>query len=378
MADTPIRLSRSVVGAEEQKAVAEVLAEGYLGMGRFTQAFEVELTDHLGGGRQVVCVNTGTAALQLALQGLGIGPGDEVIAPSLTFVASFQAISATGARAIACDVDPRTGFMDVDDAARRITARTKAIMPVHYASVAPELEAVYELAKRAGLRVVEDAAHAFGGERRGARVGSIGDVVCFSFDGIKNITCGEGGAVVTSDAALAANVRDARLLGVEKDTEKRYAGARSWDFECHAQGWRYHMSNIMAAIGRAQLKRLPEFSAHRRAALRRYLDAFEACAGLEALAVDWDGVVPHIFVVRILGGRRDSLIAHLRGKGIESGFHYKPNHLLARYRTDYRLPGADRIGSELVTLPLHAAITVAEQDRVVREVRAFLERRTDA
>src|SRR5262249_2924062 len=150
-------------------------------------------------------------------------PGDEVIVPALTFVASFQAVTATGARAIACDVDQATGFMDVADAARRVTPKTKALMPVHYASAAPQLPAVYELARRLGLRVVEDAAHAFGGMQQNCKVGSRGDVVCFSFDGIKNITCGEGGAVVTRDAGVAERIKDARLLGVEKDTEKRYS-----------------------------------------------------------------------------------------------------------------------------------------------------------
>jgi dTDP-4-amino-4,6-dideoxygalactose transaminase len=371
MASDLIRLSRSVVGVEEQQALAKVIEEGYLGMGRFTQQFEAELREFLQSDREVICVNTGTAALQLALQGLGVGPGDEVIVPSLTFVASFQAIAATGARPVACDVDPETGFIDVADAELRLTSRTRVVMPVHYASAAPELDAVYAFAAQYGLRVVEDAAHAFACTRNGALVGSTGDVVCFSFDGIKNITSGEGGAVVTADARVAERVRDARLLGVEKDTEKRYSGQRSWEFEVHEQGWRYHMSNLMAAIGSAQLRKLPRFAEQRRTITQTYRAGLRDISGLAFLELPYDEMVPHIFVVRVLDGRRDDLMAYLRVRNIECGFHYKPNHLLSRFRTEYSLPGADRLGQELASLPIHASLSPDEQQRVIRTVREF-------
>ena len=249
---TRIRLSKSTVGPLEANAVAQAVQRGYLGMGADVQAFENELAEFIGGNRHVMAVSNGTAAVQLAVQACGIGPGDEVLVPTLTFVATFQAISATGAIPVACDIEPRRAQLDVSDAARRITARTRAIVPVHYASCPGDLDQVYELAAAHGLRVIEDAAHAFGGYYNGRRAGATGDVVCFSFDGIKNITSGEGGAVVTSDAEVAERVRDARLLGVEKDTDKRYAGARSWEFDVTHQGWRYHMSNIFAALGRTQ------------------------------------------------------------------------------------------------------------------------------
>jgi len=213
-----VRLSRSSTSEKEITAVGETVRRAALGMGSETDAFEKELTQFIGGNRHVLCVNTGTAALQLAIQACGIGRGDEVLVPTLTFVASFQAISATGATPVACDVLRENGCLDPVDAALRITPRTKAIMPVHYASGPGALDKIYELAKKKNLRVIEDAAHAFGGKYQGNRVGATGDVVCFSFDGIKNITSGEGGAVVTSDATVANRIKDARLLGVEKDT----------------------------------------------------------------------------------------------------------------------------------------------------------------
>jgi dTDP-4-amino-4,6-dideoxygalactose transaminase len=372
MSDAIVRLSRSTVGVEEQQALAEVIAEGYLGMGRFTQRFEQELTEYFGGAREVVCVSTGTAALQLALQSVGVGAGDEVLVPGLTFVASYQAISATGAKPVACEVHRENGFLDAADAARRITPRTRAIMPVHYASIAPGLPAIYQLARERGLRVVEDAAHSFGCSVDGKRVGVDGDVVCFSFDGIKNITCGEGGAIVTSDARAAARARDARLLAVEKDTEKRYSGDRSWDFEVTDQGWRYHLSNLLAAIGSAQLKKLPQFAARRQALLQRYRADLGGVAGCAPLQPADPGLVPHIFVLRVFDGRREALLAALRGEGIECGLHYKPNHLLKRFRTDYSLPNVEALCGEVVSLPMHASLTDVEQARVVDVVRRFL------
>jgi dTDP-4-amino-4,6-dideoxygalactose transaminase len=208
-------------------------------------------------------VVNGTAALQLALQAAGIWQGDEVLVQSLTYVASFQAISATGARPVACDVDAETLCLDWRDAEKRLTPRTKAVMPVHYAGGVGALDEIYAFAEKYGLRVIEDAAHAFGTEYQGKKVGEFGDIVCFSFDGIKNITSGEGGCIVTNDEEVLRKVRDARLLGVEKDTEKRFSGGRSWEFDVTAQGWRYHMSNIMAAIGLEQLKRFPENASQR-------------------------------------------------------------------------------------------------------------------
>jgi len=372
-----IRLSKCVVGPLEQAAVADVLASEFLGMGAETRAFEEELMEYLGGGCSVTCVATGTAALQLALQACGTGPGDEVIVPSLTFVACFQAVVATGATPVACEVDPATATIDIEDASKRITDRTRAILPVHYASYLPTAEAVYALARERGLRVVEDAAHAFGGRRNGARIGSEGDLVCFSFDGIKNITCGEGGAVATRDGAVQRVIEDARLLGVQRDTEARYQGRRSWEFDVVQPGWRYHMSNIMAAIGRTQLRRLDcEFAPRRVELARRYRVGLQALEGVQLLETDLDSVVPHIQPLRILGGRRDTVRAALAEAGIETGLHYKPNHLLTMFGGGRdSLPVTERLYDELLTLPLHADLADADVDCVVDAVRSTIAKR---
>jgi len=362
----PIRLSKSVVGEQELAAVRRVIERGFLGMGQEVKEFEEELAAFIGGDRHVVCVNTGTSALHLSIQACGIGPGDEVIVPTLTFVASFQAVSATGATPVACDVDADTGCIDPDDARRLINGRTRAIMPVHYASGRGRIDEVYALARERGLRVIEDAAHAFGCQHDGGMVGATGDIVCFSFDGIKNITSGEGGAIVTSDGAVASAARDARLLGVERDTDKRFAGQRSWEFDVTQQGWRYHMSDLMAAIGRAQLERFPEFAAARVALARRYRELLTGVAGLRLLRLPYGAVVPHIFVAFVEGGQRDVVREALLREGIECGIHYKPNHLLSRFGSDsVRLPVAERLYDEMLTLPLHPDLSFEQQDCVV-------------
>lgn len=370
-----IRLSKSVVGADEAAAVADViLNDGYLGMGKVVQAFEQDIATFLGVPFDwVVCVNSGTAALHLAVQAV-TAPGDEVLVQSLTFVASFQAIAAAGAVPVACEVVPETVTLDIDDAKTRLTPRTKAIMPVHYASNPGRLEEIYQFADSYGLRVIEDAAHAFGCRYHGRKIGSFGHIVCFSFDGIKNITSGEGGAIVTSDMAIAQKIRDARLLGVEKDTDKRYSGKRSWDFDVREQGYRYHMSNIFAAIGRVQLQRLKdEFSAKRVALAGRYRQKLEGIANLRLLEADLKEIVPHILPIRVLDGQRDGLQESLESKDIQTGIHYKPNHLLSYFgRGSGKLPITEQLYNELLSLPLHPELSEADVDYVCESVKGFL------
>ena len=353
-----IRLSKSCLGNKEKEAVADVLDREYLGMGKEVEQFEIALTKYLG--RSAVCVSNGTAALHLALQGLDIGYGDEVLVQSLTYVASFQAISATGAKPIACEIDPATFAIDLKDAERRITKRTKAIMPVHYTGSVGALGEIYKFAEKYKLRVIEDAAHAFGSEYKGKRVGSFGDVACFSFDGIKNLTCGEGGCVVSEDKKLLSIVRDARLLGVEKDTEKRYVGERSWEFDVTSQGWRYHMSNIMAAIGNEQLKNFQNVVDKRRHIAKQY-DGYLSCnKSISLINNNYDLVVPHIYVILLSEAiDRDRLRKEMADFGVQTGIHWKPNHLLTFYSLGKKneLPVTESLFPRLLTLSLHTDLT---------------------
>lgn len=361
-----IRLSKSCIGEAEKKAVMKVLERGFLGMGQEVKAFEEELADFFG--RPAVCVVNGTAALHLALQAADIGPGDEVLVQSLTYVASFQAISATGASPIACDIDPTTVCIDLNDAKAKITSRTKAIMPVYYSGGVGNLGAIYEFAKSHNLRVIEDAAHAFGTTYNGSKIGAIGDISCFSFDGIKNITSGEGGCIVTDDPIILQKIRDARLLGVEQDTEKRFSGQRSWDPNVTAQGWRYHMSDIMAAIGREQLANFEHVKSKRQELAKRYVELLKPVSLVSIFEHNYDLVVPHIFVIKLNDGKkREKLIEYLLENGISVGIHYKPNHLLTYYdRGDKSvLPNTETLYPKLLTLPLHPEIRDKDVDYIV-------------
>ena len=354
-----IRLSKSSISNEEKIAVKNVLDKEYLGMGHEVKIFEKDLTNFFS--RSTICVSSGTSALHLACQGIGLKNGDEVLIQSLTYIASFQAISATGATPIACDINPETLTIDLDDARKRISSRTKAIMPVHYAGGVGDLDAVYSFAKRYGLRVIEDAAHAFGSSYKGKKIGAFGDISCFSFDGIKNITSGEGGCIVSNDKELLKRSRDARLLGVTNDTENRFQNNRSWEFDVTFQGWRYHMSNIMAAIGIEQLKKFPEIAKKRQELAKIYNLLLVGNENIVPLKNDFDQIVPHIYVVKCNDKSRDLIRDNLESKKIQTGIHYQPNHLLSFYKNGYKqLVNVENIYPRLLSLPLH--VDLCEED----------------
>jgi dTDP-4-amino-4,6-dideoxygalactose transaminase len=362
--DQLIRLSKSCLSDLEKKAVLNVLDNEFLGMGREVTEFEGRLTEYFS--RSTLCTSTGTAALHLALQAIEVGKGDEVLVQSLTYVASFQSISATGAKPIACDVNADSLCIDLIDAESKLTKNTKAIMPVHYSGGVGALDEVYSFAKRYGLRVIEDAAHAFGTEYKGRKVGSFGDIACFSFDGIKNITSGEGGCIVTNDLGVLKKISNARLLGVENDSEKRAVGERSWDFDVKYQGWRYHMSDIMAAIGIIQLQRFSELALKRKKIAKFYDLLLAKNEHITPLLRDYNEVVPHIYVVRIKGLKnRAELQKRFLIKNIQIGYHYKPNHWLSMYQNKSSLHITESIFPELVSLPLHPDISKEDVEYVV-------------
>jgi perosamine synthetase len=364
-----IPVQRPCLGDDEVEAVREVFAGRWLGMGPVTAAFEQRLREYLGA-KHVVAVNTGTSALHLALEGLGLGRGDEVLLPSLTFVASPQAVLAAGARPVFCEVRPETLTLDVQDAARRVGPRTKAIMPVHYAGLACEMDEVLTLARGRGLRVVEDAAHAFGSLYKGRRVGTLGDVTCFSFDPIKNITCGEGGAVVTDDDEVARRVVPKRILGMDSHSWSR-RDDRRWSYEVVCPGFRYHLSDVNAAIGLRQLARLEEFKARKQEIVRRYDAAFSDLGGVKTLRHTKEAF-PFLYVLRVTDGRRDQLRTHLEARNVATGIHYIPNHLQPLFHEEAGpLPVTEQLFNEIVTLPLYFEMTDPDVDAVIAGVRSF-------
>ena len=369
-----IKVSRGCLGDDELRRVRQVFDTGYFGHSSTVLEFESMLKRYLGA-EYVVATNTGTSALHLALEALGIGKDDEVIVPSLTFVASFQAIFATGATPVPCDVAPDTLLMDVNDAERRITPRTKALMPVHYTGNSCDMDALRRIAHNRDIRVLEDAAHAFGSTYNGRRIGSFGDVACFSFDSIKNITCGEGGAVVCREGDLAERLRRKRTLGINRDANPQAPDKHQpWRFDVSTGGFRYHMSGINAAIGLVQLDKADSFIARRREICRRYDASFRLIDGLQTLRINYDESAPHIYVVRVQDGRRDALMQFLREAEIETGINYIPNHFHPLFQhPGFALPETERAFGEILTLPLHCALSDSDVDAVISRVLAFFE-----
>lgn len=366
-----IRLSKSSIGEKEKKAVLKILDKEFLGMGSEVKFFEDKLSNFFG--RDVVCVVNGTAALHLALQASGISKGDEVLVQSITYVATIQAISAVGAVPVFCDIEKDTMTLDIEDLKKKITSKTKAIIPVHYAGSVGNLDAIYEIANEFNLKVIEDSAHAFGSYYKGKKVGSFGDISCFSFDGIKNITSGEGGCIVADDSKFIDKVKDLRLLGVQKDSDKRYCGKRSYEFDVTDQGWRYHMSNIMAAIGIVQLERFEEFKLKRANLVKRYLKLLKNQKKIELLKINYENIFMHIFpIILDKSIDRESLIKKLSESGIGSGIHYYPNHFLSLYKKKIILKNTEEIYPKLLTLPMHNDLELSDVDYVIKNLLKFI------
>jgi perosamine synthetase len=371
--DLPIH--RPFVGQEEAEAVRRVLESRWLGMGPMTREFEGRLKEYLGA-RYVVAVSSGTAALHLALDALRLGAEDEVVLPSFTFAACPQAVLAAGARPVFCEITPETLSLDVEDVSRRITPRTGAIMPVHYGGFACPMDELLKLGREHGIPVVEDAAHAFGSAYKGRMIGTLGDLTCFSFDPVKSLTCGDGGAVATGNEELAARVRLSRDLGISRDSWGRRVSPQPWSYDVVSPGFRYHLSDVHAAIGLAQLDRIDEIKDRKRHLVRRYADGLRGLHGITPVLGDVDSALPFLFAIRVSGDRRAALLDHLREQGVQAWVHFVPNHVQPAFvRFAEPLPVTERVSAEVVTLPLYHELSDADVDRVCAAVRAFFEDR---
>ena len=362
------------IGADTLAHVSDAFDVGWLGMGASTREFEQRIADYLGlDDRHVVATNTGTSALHIALLAAGVGPGDEVITPSFNYVADHQAVRMTGADVVMCDIRDDNLGLDVDKAEALITGRTRAIIPLHFAGIPCDIEAVYRLASRHGLRVVEDAMHAFGTRVDGGMIGSHGDITCFSFDPVKIITSIDGGCVIVRDEQELQRLQHMRLLGVDKDTTERYKNKRAWEYDVVSPGFRYHLTNIMASIGISQIKRVDEFINTRRKVCQAYSQAFAGIEGVKVPASDFSAVSPFIYSLRVTGGRRGELIAHLDRERIDTGIHFIPVHKHS-YFSGARcgdMSVTERVVEEVLTLPLHSNMNPEHVGRVIDAVTKF-------
>lgn len=374
-ADARVPVYRPYLGKEVQDAAREALEAGWLGMGKLTRQFEETLESFLElGERRVVSTNSCTEAIHIAARLIGLGPGDEVICPSFTYVAGHQAISRTGADIVFCDVERETLSLDPARVPELITDRTRAILAVDYLGLPCRLEELMVIARAHGLRVIEDAAHAFGSYGASGRVGSFGDLTCFSFGPVKTITTLEGGAVVTPHEKDVQALRELRHLGIDADTDARYRNQRNWDFDVVRQGYRCHLGSVPAAIGLAQMDMVDEFIRSRQEYCALYNRAFEDLDGLVLFDTDWKDVAPYIYVVRVReAGRRPDFIRHLNERGIASGIHFLGAHNFTFYANSRRgeLPVTEDVTQQVVTLPLHSYMDEGTLNRVIAGVRSF-------
>jgi dTDP-4-amino-4,6-dideoxygalactose transaminase len=383
-----IPFHRPSIGPDEEREVIDTLRSGWITTGPKAKRFEQEFAAYVGAGHALAVAHC-TGALHLALWALGLGPGDQVITTPFTFTATAEVMGYLGVRPLFVDIDPGTFNINparIEEALENGHERIRALMPVHFAGQPCDMDRILAIAHRHNLKVVEDAAHAAGAARhldgRGmTRVGTIGDVTCFSFYATKNFTAAEGGMVTTEDAALADKIAVASLHGMNKDAWKRYDKSGSWYYEIHDLGFKYNLSDVHAAIGLAQLKRAGEFTRRRTAIARAYTDAFRGDDALVPPYVE-QGVEHawHLYVLRLRPERlrigRNQFVELLRERGVGTSVHCIPLHTMHYYQRAYGyrtgdFPIAEDVFSRCLSLPIYAGMSDDDVGYVIETVRAI-------
>ncbi len=371
------------IGDEEIAEVVDSLRSGWLTTGPKTKQFENDLAAYLGRGIETVAVSSATAGLHLALEACGIGPGDEVITTTYTFTSTAEVIRYLGADPVFVDIDPHTLNIDVSLIEDAITPRTKAIIPVHFAGLACDMNEIISLARKYNLKVVEDAAHALPSSYHGQLIGTLeSDVTVFSFYATKPLATGEGGMVVTRNKEIADRCRVMRLHGINRDAFDRYiADKPSWYYEVIAPGFKYNMTDLAASVGIHQLKKLNSMQAKREAMADRYNKAFNGLPlTLPASPLINDFHAWHLYVIRLNNNAkisRDDFIAEMFRRGIGCSVHFIPLHLHPYWRDTYNLkaedfPCAYDAFKRAVSLPLYTRMTEEDQERVINAVVELL------
>jgi len=371
------------INDDEINEVIDTLRSGWVTTGPKVKNFESDFQDFIGGNVEAVAVNSATAGLHLALEALGVGEGDEVIIPSLTFTATAEVVRYLGANVKIVDVDPVTLNIDIKSIRDAITSKTKVIMPVHYAGLSCDMSEILSLAKEFELKVVEDAAHALPTTYKGDMVGSLeSDITVFSFYANKTMTTGEGGMIVTRHLDLAKRMKIMRLHGIDRDAFDRFQSKKpAWYYEVVAPGFKYNMTDIAAAMGIHQLKKLPRFLDRRQYLAKRYFDSLVDLP-LTLPVDDMDGGSHswHLFVIRVQDNspvNRDELIQILSDQGIGSSVHYVPLHRQPYWRDKYQLtidmfPVTDKAYQAMLSIPLYTAMSDEQQDRIIQVLRETL------
>lgn len=372
------------IGEEEINEVISALRSGWVTTGPKTKQFEADFTQFLGDSSiESIAVNSATSGLHLALEAVGVGPGDEVIVPTYTFTATAEIVRYLGATPIMVDVDANTFNMTADSFGAAITDRTKAVVPVHFAGLACEMDPIISKAREHSIKIIEDAAHALPTLYNGRLIGTLdSDITVFSFYANKTMTTGEGGMLVTRDLELAKRCKVMRLHGISRDAFDRYVSTKpSWFYEVIAPGFKYNMPDIAAAIGIHQLKRLPDFQKKREKMADIYLQAFhDLPLEMPSLAKGGCTHAWHLFPVKLMpeaGLKRERFIELMAELGIGCSVHFIPLHLHPYWRDTYSLqpemfPIAQKVFEQEVSLPLYTKMTDSDQQRVIDAVKKVL------
>jgi dTDP-4-amino-4,6-dideoxygalactose transaminase len=366
------------VGEAEIAAVAEVIRSGWLTTGARTFQFEQEFARYVGAPF-ALAVSSCTAALHLALEAIRLQPGDEVLLPTTTFTATAEVVTYFGARPVLVDVDPNTMNIDPADARRRITPRTKAIIPVHLAGQPCDMEEIIDLAECHGLRVVEDAAHSLPASYRSRPVGSICEFTAFSFYATKTLSTGEGGMITTTNEHCAERMKMMRMHGISRDAWNRYSNEGSWRYEVQEPGYKYNLTDIQAAIGLVQLAKCDLMCVARERIAARYNSAFSGNPALQIPKVRNDRRSAwHLYILRVrpetLGFGRDDFIAALKARGIGTSVHFIPLHLHPYYQRKFGyhwgdFPIAEAQYNRCLSLPIFPSMTHEQVERVIDAVK---------
>jgi dTDP-4-amino-4,6-dideoxygalactose transaminase len=369
-----IPVFRPLITEDETQACKNVLNVGWLGMGKNVGIFENDIMNYIGcHDRYVVAVSTGHAALHLGLILAGVGPGDEVITPSFNNIADFQAILATGASIVFCDIDDRSLCIDLDKAESLFTQKTKAMIVMDYDCVLCDHDRINGIAEKRRVRIIHDAAHSFGSKYKGKAVGSFSDICMFSFDPVKTITCIDGGALIVRDKKEVELLHEMRLVGMGQPAAVMYQNQRAWTYDVNHLGFRYHMANLHAAVGSSQLSKIQRISESRRKVCQCYNEQFTGIPDIRVPITDFVDIMPFLYYIRVPENKRDALRAHMFEQGVDTGIHWQPGHWFTLFKNCRKgdLSVTDRAGKEILSLPLHSEMSQESIDRVVAGIKSF-------
>jgi dTDP-4-amino-4,6-dideoxygalactose transaminase len=373
-----IPVFKPLLTPDEKIACKEVLDIGWLGMGKNVGKFEndieniLEITD-----RYVVAVSTGHAALHLGLLIAGVGPGDEVITPSFNNIADFQAILATGASIVFCDIDNNSLCIDINKAEKLITSKTKAMIVMDYDCVLCDHDRIKEVAEKYKIRIIHDAAHSLGSRYKEKMIGSFSDICMFSFDPVKTITCIDGGLLVVKTEAEVQKLQEMRLVGMGQPSKVMYQNQRAWTYDVKFLGFRYHMANMHAAIGSAQLAKFKQISESRRDTCRHYNKQLSTIPEIKVPQTDFEDITPFLYYIRVPENKRDALRVHMLEQGVDTGIHWQPGHWFTLFKDCRKgdLSVTDKVGKEILSLPLHSLMPKETMNQVVDSVQSFFGRK---